>query len=63
VEETVSLEDKGNWLAAETRADPQRLFILWAVDVRFCRTAQDFQRHFSSELRCKELISTPNTGP
>jgi predicted dehydrogenase len=45
-------------LLAETKTDPQRLFVLWAVAVRFCRSVEDFQEHFGPELQIEALVDS-----
>lgn len=45
-----------DWKLAETVVDPQRLFVLWAVDVSFCTRIEDFKHHYGPELPIEELV-------
>jgi type I restriction enzyme R subunit len=45
-----------DWKLAETVIDPQRLFVLWAIDVSFCTRIEDFKHHYGPELPIEELI-------
>ncbi|MDA1054325.1 MAG: hypothetical protein O3C40_28095 [Planctomycetota bacterium] len=40
---------KEDWQIAELQLDEQKLFVLWAIHVSFCRTLGDFARHFGGE--------------
>ena len=48
---------KEDWKTAELQLDPQGLFVVWAIKESFCRTTDDFQRHFGQELPIDELIA------
>jgi hypothetical protein len=47
---------KEDWKIGELHLEPERLFILWAIDTSFCRTVEDFRHHFGDELRIEEVV-------
>lgn len=48
---------RADWLLGEVLADPQRLFVLWAIKTGFCRRVEDFQNAYGPELLVEELIA------
>jgi hypothetical protein len=48
---------KQDWRAAELLADPQKLFVLWAVKVGFCARLEDFREHFGADLSADTLVA------
>jgi len=54
--ETLAPPTLDDWKLAETFIDPQKLFVLWAVDVAFCTRVEDFKQHYGPELPIEELV-------
>ena len=51
---TVSNEDA--WRLGYVLQDMRKLFVLWAVKVRFCTNKGEFRRHFGADLPVDELL-------
>jgi RNA polymerase sigma-70 factor (ECF subfamily) len=48
--------DKTDWILGELLMDPQRLFVLWAIKIRFCTSPTDFRNRYGPGLPIIELV-------
>ena len=54
----MSLLERADWIIAETKTDPWRLFVLWVVAVRLCRSARDFRKHFGPQFQVEATLKS-----
>lgn len=47
---------KADWALGELLMDPQRLFVLWAIQVQFCSSAADFGSHYGKRFPIAEAV-------
>jgi len=51
-----------DWRIAELVVDPERLFVMWAVETHFATRREEFRDHLGPELRIEALVAELKEG-